>query len=126
MKKIIIFLFAIVALSSCKSSLSTDDYKYIGPSSLVFYDNEGNQCRDGGVSSEWCVEGAYKIFDGEIYTFYVAPKEKVYPYYAIWEKARTYQTYRSETGWVRLSDVQQKTAVSRIRNATAYHRHSKV
>jgi hypothetical protein len=126
MKKIAILVFAIVALSSCKSSLSTDDYSYVGPSPAVIYDNEENQCRDGGVASEWCVKGAYKVFDGEIYVFYVTPEEKVYPYYMIWEKARYYQTYRSETGWVRLDDVQQKNVVSRIRNTNAFFRHVKV
>lgn len=122
-KKILSSLvLAVVALCSCNAQLSTD-YTCIGPSSSVFYDNQGKLCREGGVNPEWVVKGMTKMIDGETYAFYVVPKRQARPYYALWEQARYHQAYISETGWVRLSDLSPDARTSRIWGAKTYILH---
>ena len=120
MKRIIVFIFAAMALFSCNESLSTNDYSYAGTSPGVFYDNNGNLCREGGVYSEWCVKGMYKLFEGKIYTFYVVPREEIPTFYNFWENPNRYHTDLSETGWVRLDDIRQKNIVSRVKDTRVY------
>lgn len=125
MKKLFLILLASFSLTACTNNLSIDDYTYTGPSTDIFHDNNREQCRIGGVRTEWLID-QFRLINGDVYGMYVVPEKEVYPYYSIFEKARYgYKTLLSETGWVRLSDLDKGSIRSRVREVRMYYRHQK-